>query len=179
MDHSLIVNNWFINNFLMLYRINITLYIFYRINPFIWILMGILSIMMSNLINSLLMLLIKILLIFLCSFFIIILMVLLVMHIDSIIVIFLIDLIISVLVLIWFIDHLQYRIESLWNLTRNRPSFNNLILCIFIYYHFSLIKTNPFFTLLLHIKLSSSIKTYLNETGSDSSSVFYHNKLRS
>lgn len=167
LDTSSIVDNWFINNILVWHTVNITLDILYRTTNLIDVLRLILLLIMPLLIKFFLMLIIVMLLILSCSFLINVFMIFISTHVLIIVMMLLINFIICVLVLIWFINHLQYRVESLWNLTRNRPLFNNLILCILIYYHFRLIKSNPFLTLFFHIKLSFLIKMYLNETGSD------------
>lgn len=151
--NSSIVIYWIIENILLWNSINVTFHIFNGINCLISKLNRILPIMLFILIKSFLMLLIVMLLIILCSSFIKIFIVFLILNIMMLL--FFNFFIVSVLVFVRFIDHLQNRVESFRNLTWNRPSLNNQILCILVYYDFRLIESNTFFTFFLHIKLSS------------------------
>lgn len=122
--NSSIIVYWIIDDSLLWRRINVTLHIFDRINRLVYKLSGILPIMMLILIKPFLMILVVMLLIILCISFIIIILVSSILNTLRMLLLFNIF-VVSVLVLIRFIDHLQNWVESFRNLTRNRPSLNN------------------------------------------------------
>lgn len=121
---SSIIAYWIIDNSLLRRRINITLNIFDRINSLVYKLSGILSIMMFILIKPFLILLVVMLLIILCISFIIIILVSSILNTLGML-LFVSIFVVSMLVLIRLVNHLQNWVESFRNLTRNRPSLSN------------------------------------------------------